>query len=151
MHGGTSYTSGPWYSCQSLGQLRKPHSCATHLLRVGSTPTENPWLCGSSLNRTLLVTFNTWGLWDLGCWAACDLVSPVRAGAESQRALDSVLRRPQCFRTRVQLDPGAAGPGRLRDRRGPPIVSKHPALALQPGSLSPVLAPRGLPANNQQS
>uniref|UniRef100_A0A8C6CDN3 Uncharacterized protein n=1 Tax=Monodon monoceros TaxID=40151 RepID=A0A8C6CDN3_MONMO len=41
--------------------------------------------------------------------------------AEDQCALDPVLWHPQCFRARVQLDPGAPGPGGLRDRRGPPV------------------------------
>lgn len=79
-----------------------------------------------------------------GAEQPCDLVSPICAGAEDQRALDSVLRDPQCFRARVQLDLGAPGPGGLRDRRGPPVVSKYPALALQPGSQAPVSGPRGL-------
>lgn len=69
-----------------------------------------------------------------GAKKPCDLVSPFSAGAEDQRSLDSVLRHPQCFRTRVQLDPSAPGPGGLRDRRGPPVVSKYPALAFQPDS-----------------
>lgn len=70
----------------------------------------------------------------------CDLemlrspVSSFSAGAEDQCALDPVLWHPQCFRARVQLDPGAPGPGGLWDRRGPPVVSKDPALATQPGS-----------------
>lgn len=58
------------------------------------------------------------------------------AGAENQRAVDPVLWRPQCLRARVQLDPGAPGPGGLRDRRGPPVVSKSPALAIQPEQVS---------------
>lgn len=65
-------------------------------------------------------------------------MSPFSAGAEDQRSLDSVLRHPECFRARVQLDPGAPGPGGLRDRRGPPVVSKPPALAFQPGGQSTI-------------
>ena len=73
-----------------------------------------------------------------GAEKPCDSVSPFSAGAEDQRALDSVLRDPQCFRARVQLDPGAPRPGGLRDRRGPPVVSKYSALAFQPGCQSTV-------------
>ena len=61
-------------------------------------------------------------------------MSSFSAGTEDQRALDPVLRHPQRVCARVQLDPGAPGPGGLRDRRGPPVVSKDPALATQPGS-----------------
>ena len=61
-------------------------------------------------------------------------MSSFSAGTEDQRALDPVLWNPQCVCARVQLDPGAPGPGGLRDRRGPAVVSKDPALANQPGS-----------------
>lgn len=74
--------------------------------------------------------------WPGGTEKLCDLVSSFSTGAEDQCALDSVLWHPQCFRTRVQLDPGAPGPGGLRDRRGPPVVSKRPALATQQDSQS---------------
>lgn len=75
-------------------------------------------------------------MWPGSAEKPCDLVSSFSAGAEDQRALDSVLWHPQCFRARVQLDPGAPGPGGLRDWRGPPVVSKCPALAIQQDSQS---------------
>lgn len=75
-------------------------------------------------------------MWPRGAEKPYDWMSSFSAGAEDQRALDPLLRHPQCFRACVQLDPGAPGPGGLRDWRGPPVVSKDPALATQPGSQS---------------
>lgn len=103
--------------------------------------TENPWHSLGCVDYCL-----AWPHWWLstgsratrpgGAEKPCDLVSSFSAGAEDQCALDSVLWHPQCFRARVQLDPGAPGPGGLRDRRGPPVVSKCPALAIQQDSQS---------------
>lgn len=59
----------------------------------------------------------------------------VSTGPEDQCPLDPVLWHPQCIRARLQLDPGATGPGGLRHRRGPPVVSKHTAQASWPGCI----------------
>lgn len=96
-----------------------------------------PWQCGPLLSMTPLMAFNRFrAMWSGGAEKPCDSVSSSSAGAEDQCALDSVLRHPQCFCACVQLDPGAPRPGGLRDRRGPPVVSKHPALAIQQDSQS---------------
>lgn len=60
----------------------------------------------------------------------CSRNSPPRAwllntGPKDQRLMDTLLWDPQWFRTGVQLDPGAAGPGGLWDWRSAAVVSKY--------------------------
>jgi hypothetical protein len=70
------------------------------------------------------------GLRGWGAALVIHSLSSFPAGTEDQCAVDTVLWHPQRLRARVQLDPGAARPGGLWDRRGPPVVSKHSALAV---------------------
>lgn len=127
MHDGTSYTSGPWLSMPIIGATKKaPQFC--HIPpRGGQHPHRESLVVWVPLEQDPMGDFKYVGALRPGdTEQPCDLVSPLCAGAEDQRALDSVLRDPQCFRARVQLDPGAPGPGGLWNRRGPPVVSKYP-------------------------